>query len=84
MQSYLNTIGEVYTEIPVLEEDGVFGPSTDEAVRQFQRLFNLNVDGIVDAVTWLTIGDVYEGLVLGSKRQEGQFPGYTVGEEENP
>ena len=84
LQSYLNTIGEVYTEIPVLEEDGVFGPSTDEAVRQFQRLFNLNVDGIVDAVTWLTVGDVYEGLVLGSKRQEGQFPGYTVGEEENP
>jgi peptidoglycan hydrolase-like protein with peptidoglycan-binding domain len=41
---------------PALEIDGVFGPRTDEWVRQFQTLLATNtptpVDGIVGPVTW--------------------------------
>src|SRR5712691_12704185 len=34
-----------------LRVDGVFGPKTEEAVRTFQMIFNLTVDGIVGKQT---------------------------------
>ena len=35
-----------------LKVDGEFGPGTQEAVKDFQRINNLPGDGIVDAQTW--------------------------------
>lgn len=35
-----------------LRVDGEFGSRTEEAVKDFQRINNLPVDGIVDAQTW--------------------------------
>lgn len=35
-----------------LATDGVFGPRTEEATKNFQRFFNLTVDGIVGPQTW--------------------------------
>jgi peptidoglycan hydrolase-like protein with peptidoglycan-binding domain len=34
-----------------LRVDGVFGPKTEEAVRAFQMIFNLTIDGIVGKQT---------------------------------
>jgi WD40 repeat protein len=34
------------------EPDGVFGGMTDEAVRHFQEVNNLEVDGVVGSITW--------------------------------
>lgn len=39
-----------------LHADGIFGPITEEAVKQFQKERNLAVDGIVGPETWAALG----------------------------
>lgn len=52
IQEALNVVGMEYPSIPVLVEDAIFGLKTQQAVAEFQRLFNLTVDGIVGLETW--------------------------------
>ena len=39
-----------------LHQDGIFGPLTEEAVKEFQKNNGLTVDGIVGAKTWAKLG----------------------------
>jgi len=55
MQEFLNVISTVHTSIPALSVDGIFGPMTDRAVREFQRIFGLTQDGIIGPLTWNAI-----------------------------
>lgn len=59
MQEQLNAIGEVYTAIPQINVDGIYGPATDEAVGQFQNIFGLPQTGEVDYQTWYKISEIY-------------------------
>lgn len=62
MQDQLNTIAEVYTAIPTIAVDGIFGEGTQNAVREFQRVFGLPQTGIVDYPTWYKIQEIYVGV----------------------
>lgn len=59
MQEQLNAIANVYTVIPKVAVDGVFGPQTEEAVKAFQQTFGLPANGIVDLPTWYRISELY-------------------------
>lgn len=59
MQNQLNAIGEVYTAIPQIAVDGIYGPATTAAVRAFQGVFGLPQTGNVDYATWYRISQIY-------------------------
>ena len=62
LQQQLNRIARNYPAIPTLTPDGVYGSATADAVRTFQRIFNLPQTGIVDYPTWFEISDIYVGV----------------------
>lgn len=79
LQEYLNLISESYPEIPRVNVDGVFGPSTAEQVRQFKSLFNIpGAPDRVNAPAWNAIANIYDDLYTGGVVNEGQFPGYNI------
>ena len=80
IQEYLNAIARVYTAIPTLTADGVFGPATRNAVEIFQEIFGIPVTGTVNLNTWYQIARQYDETTSGLYRNEEQYPGYEVGE----
>ena len=63
IQLRLNRIAKNYPSIPTIPNpDGIFGPETDAAVREFQRIFGLTEDGIVGRATWYKIVQIYGGV----------------------
>ena len=62
VQEQLNSIGSVYTAIPPVVVDGIYGESTQEAVRRFQQIFGLTPDGIVGRSTWYKLSQLYVAL----------------------
>ncbi len=73
LQRRLNRISDNYPTIPKIAViDGVFGSDTEAAVRKFQQIFNLKVDGIVGNATWYRIAYLYNGVkALGELVSEG-------------
>ena len=45
MQEQLNVIAEAYPALPKITADGIYGPATERAVRDFQSVFGLPVTG---------------------------------------
>ncbi|MBR4098699.1 MAG: peptidoglycan-binding protein [Clostridium sp.] len=63
IQASLNRIGRNYPAIPkIATVSGIFDESTEEAVREFQRIFNLTPDGVVGKATWYRIVSIYVGV----------------------
>ena len=62
MQEQLDTIAQVYTAIPRVAADGIFGEGTQASVKAFQKIFDLPQTGIVDFSTWYTISQIYVGI----------------------
>ncbi|MCL2860231.1 MAG: peptidoglycan-binding protein [Oscillospiraceae bacterium] len=74
MQDYLNRIRINFPAIPqITNPDGVFGIETTNAVRAFQRIFNLTQDGVIGRGTWYKIVQIYVGVTkLAELTSEGQ------------
>lgn len=51
-----DVLNKWYPKRPQLDEDGSFGPTTDAAVKYFQKNAKLTVDGIVGGKTWHALG----------------------------
>jgi len=62
LQQQLNRIARNYPALPTVTVDGVYGNNTANAVRSFQRVFNLPQTGVVDYPTWYEVSDIYVGV----------------------
>lgn len=64
MQIYLNRIGVNYPAIPKIPDltKGEFDKNTENAVKEFQRIFNLTPDGIIGKSTWYKITYIYTSV----------------------
>lgn len=62
MQEQLDTIAGIYTAIPRVAPDGIYGPATARAVGTFQSIFGLPETGVVDFATWYKISHIYVGI----------------------
>ena len=62
LQEQLDVIAGAYPALPTVQADGVYGLSTEEAVRKFQSVFGLPETGIVDYPTWYKISEIYVGV----------------------
>ena len=85
IQELLNGIAVNYPNIPLIyPPNSNFNDVTQEAVRTFQRQFDLVADGIVGSTTWNMISRIYVAVrklaELGSiGRLEGYFTGLWTG-----
>ena len=62
IQEELDRIAQVYTTIPRIQADVIFGEATKAAVREFQKIFDLPQTGIIDFRTWYKISQIYVGI----------------------
>lgn len=62
IQEQLNRIADNFPAIPKISVDGIYGQGTSNAVREFQRIFDMPVSGIVDYPTWYKISQIYVGV----------------------
>jgi len=66
-QFLLDYIAQFYADIPAPLMDSVFGASTADAVRAFQRRFGLGVDGVIGPNTWRRLYEAFRTV-------QGQVP----------
>ncbi|MBQ7901056.1 MAG: peptidoglycan-binding protein, partial [Clostridia bacterium] len=62
VQRAINEISNNYPAIPKVSVDGIFGESTEDAVKALQSIFNLTPDGVVGLATWYKIVYLYVGI----------------------
>ncbi len=67
IQEALNSVSQEYPNIPVVIEDGFFGPATKIAIQRFQDSFELEADGIVGPLTWKKLFEIAYDIENGNK-----------------
>lgn len=79
IQQFLMFISGVIDGIPSVIPNGIFGPETTESVIAFQKIYELDPDGIINEETWNKIVEVYRLLRFSDARIIGQYPGSILG-----
>ena len=64
LQTMLRVLAEDDPRLPTVVPDGIYGPSTMQAVSAFQRLYGLPVNGIADESVWNAIVTAYEPALI--------------------
>ena len=64
LQTMLRVLAEDNKMLPTVVPDGIYGPSTMQAVSTFQRHNSLPVTGHTDQETWESIVDAYEDALI--------------------
>lgn len=62
IQNRLNRISANFPNIQKVIPTGIFDADTERAVQEFQRQFNLAVDGVVGKATWYRIAFIYNNV----------------------
>ncbi len=85
IQYYLNILAYFNPALSAPPLDGIYGPSTTNAVRVFQQYYGLPVTGVMNAATWNVLNRIYsetvEFLPEGYSGNFGKlYPGYFLSE----
>ena len=87
MKRYYNRIASYYGNLPTVTENSVFDQEFSQAIRSFQEMYGLEPDGIIGALTWTRIVELYnfirntEGVVNAmsqTHRPTQQYPGMAI------
>jgi len=62
LQHYLDFIARFHSSMGRVVADGAFGPQTDHALREFQRIYSLTVDGVAGRTTHNALLTAYTEL----------------------
>ena len=46
-------------------ENGYFDENTENAVREFQKMFGIKETGVVSSTTWLALSQIYNAVMAG-------------------
>jgi len=79
LQEYINYIAQIFSEVKPITPTGYFGNQTQEDIITLQNILGLDATGNVDLITWNAIAGLYSDLYNGSRINEGQYPGYDIG-----
>ena len=63
VQYFLSYLSAFFSTVPSVAIDGIFGEATENAVKAFQRTFELPITGTVDVSTWDILYKTYLGFV---------------------
>lgn len=85
IQYYLNIIAYFNPDLNPPPLDGIYGPETTAAVKQFQQYYGLPVTGVLNTATWNVLNRIYsetvEFLPEGYSGDYGKlYPGYFLSE----
>lgn len=64
LQTMLRVLSEDNNRLPTVVPDGIYGPSTTNAVSAFQRYAGLPATGVTDQSTWESIVAHYETALI--------------------
>lgn len=81
IQYYLSVIAYFNDAIPLVDIDGVYGKSTEDAVKAFQKEYGIPPTGVVGEKTWNTLQKIYKDIVaslpVGYEGERAEYyPGY--------